>query len=64
MHFILNYSATSKFGGGAVFGFQKPYRPMQCIETTWENGFVNLNFVNSNSNFHGLILKIYKFLEN
>ena len=32
---------------------------MQCIETNWENGFENSNFVHSDSCFHGLILKLF-----
>ena len=31
---------------------------MLCIETTWTNNFVNTNFVDSDSSFHKVILKL------
>ena len=34
---------------------------MQCIEATWENGVENSNFIDSDSCFHGLILKLHHF---
>ena len=36
---------------------------LQCVDTTWANSFVNSNFMKSDSNFHGLILKIPNVLK-